>query len=68
MMLEELFGSSEWFRSRNMLFLGNLLQLPSVLGNPVLDKVATKSILSQLGCAAAIIIWRDCVIYIPMMR
>ena len=63
MRLEELFGSSEWFGSRNMLFVGDLLQLPPVHGNPVFDKVATKSILSQLGCAAAINIWRDCVTY-----
>ena len=63
MRLEELFGSSEWFGPRNMLFVGDLLQLPPVHGNPVFDKVATKSILSQLGCAAAINIWRDCVTY-----
>ena len=58
MRLEELFCSSEWFGSRNM-FVGDLLQLPAVHGNPVFEKVATKSILSQLGCAAAINIWRD---------
>ena len=63
MRLEELFGSSEWFGSRNMLFVGDLLQLPPVHGSPVFEKVATKSILSQLGCAAAINIWRDCVTY-----
>ena len=63
MRLEELFGSSEWFGSRNMLFVGDLLQLPSVHGNCVFEKVATKSILSQLGCAATTNIWRDCVIY-----
>ena len=37
---EELFGSSEWFGYRNMLFVGDLLQLPPVHGNPVFDKVA----------------------------
>ena len=62
MRLEELFDSSEWFGSRNM-FVGDLLQLPPVHGSPVFEKVATKSILSQLGCAAAINIWRDCVTY-----
>jgi hypothetical protein len=46
-----------------MLFVDDLLQLPPVHGNPVFDKVATKSILSQLGCAAAINSWRDCVSY-----
>ena len=54
MRLEELFGSSEWFGSRNMLFVGDLLQLPHVRGNPVFEKVSTKSILSHLGCTAAI--------------
>ena len=28
--LEELFGGTEWFGSRNMLFVGDLLQLPPV--------------------------------------
>ena len=59
MRLEELF---ELFGSRNMLFVGDLLQHPPVHGNPVFDKVATiLSILSQLRCAAAINVWRDCV-------
>ena len=60
MRLEELFGGSEWFGSRNMLFVGDLLQLPPVNGGPVFDKVSTKSLLLQLGCAASINIWKDC--------
>ena len=63
MRLEELFGSNEWFGSKNMLFIGDLLQLPPVHGSPVFEKVATKSVLSQLGCAAAVNIWKDCVTY-----
>ena len=63
MRLEELFGSNEWFGSKNMLFVGDLLQLPPVHGSPVFEKVATKSVLSQLGCAAAVNIWKDCVTY-----
>ena len=35
----------------------------AVHGSPVFEKVATKSILSQLGCATGINIWRDCVTY-----
>ena len=54
MRLEELFGGSEWFGSRNVLFVGDLLQLPPVSGSPVFEKVSTKSLLSQLGCAASI--------------
>ena len=30
--LEELFGTNEWFGSKNMLFVGDLLQLPPVNG------------------------------------
>ena len=61
--LEELFGGSEWFGYRNMLFVGDLLQLPPVNGGPVFDKVSTKSLLFQLGCAASINIWKTCVTY-----
>jgi hypothetical protein len=48
MRLEELFGGSEWFGSRNILFVGDLLQLQPVRGNPVFEKVATMSLLSKL--------------------
>ena len=63
MRLEELFSKNEWFGSRNMLFVGDLLQLPPVAGSPVFEKVSTKSLLNQLGCAASANIWRDCVTY-----
>ena len=36
--LEELFGTNEWFGSKNMLFVGDL-QLPPVNGNHVFEKV-----------------------------
>ena len=42
MRLEELFGGGEWFGSRNVLFVGNLLQLQPVSGNPVFERFATK--------------------------
>ena len=63
MRLEELFSENEWFGSRNTLFVGDLLQLPPVAGSPVFEKVSTKSLLNQLGCAASANIWRDCVTY-----
>ena len=56
--LEELFSENEWFRSQNMLFVGDLLQLPTLAGSPVFEKVSTKSFLNQLGCAASANIWR----------
>ena len=46
MRLEELFSENEWFGSRNMLFVGDLLQLPPVAGSPVFEKVSTKSLLN----------------------
>ena len=45
MRLEELFGCGEWFSPKNMMFVGDLLQLQPVSGNPVFDKVSTKSLL-----------------------
>ncbi len=54
MRLEELFGGGEWFGSRNMLFVGDLLQLQPVSGNPVFEKVATQSLLIKLGCATSV--------------
>ena len=63
MRLEELFSENKWFGSRNMLFVGDLLQLPPVAGSPVFEKIYTKSLLNQLGCAASANIWRDCVTY-----
>ena len=61
--LEELFGGDEWFGSKNMLFVGDLLQLPPVSGNPVFEKIAKKSLSFKLGCAASVNIWRDSVVY-----
>ncbi len=52
--LEELFGCCDWFGSRNMLFVGDLLQLQPVSGNPVFEKIGTKSLLFKLGCATSI--------------
>uniref|UniRef100_A0A1X7T7Y2 ATP-dependent DNA helicase n=1 Tax=Amphimedon queenslandica TaxID=400682 RepID=A0A1X7T7Y2_AMPQE len=35
MHLEDIFGTDEWFGSKNILFVGDLLQLPPVNGRPV---------------------------------
>ena len=61
--LEELFGGTEWFGPRNMLFVGDLLQLPPVSGSPVFERINTKSLLFKLGCATSVNIWRDSVVY-----
>ena len=61
--LEELFGTNEWFGSKNMLFVGDLLQLPPVNGNPVFEKITKKSLSFKLGCATSVNIWKDTVVY-----
>ena len=62
--LEELFGSNEWFGgARNVLVVGDILQLPPVNGNPVFEKIAQKSLVSRLGCTTAVIIWQESVTY-----
>ena len=60
--LEELFGGNEWFGSRNMLFVGDLLQLQPVSGTPVFEKISN-TLLFQIGCATSVNIWRDSVVY-----
>uniref|UniRef100_A0A1X7VG67 ATP-dependent DNA helicase n=1 Tax=Amphimedon queenslandica TaxID=400682 RepID=A0A1X7VG67_AMPQE len=35
MRLEDIFGTDEWFGSKNILFVGDLLQLPPVNGRPI---------------------------------
>ena len=57
--LEELFGSNDWFGSKNMLFVGDLLQLQPVNGHPVFEKITQKSLQHKLGCAMSVNIWRD---------
>ena len=61
--LEEPFGSDEWFGGKNILFVGDILQLQPVNGSPVFERVTQKSLTLRLGCAASINIWRDSVVY-----
>ena len=51
------FGSDDWFGSRNVLFVGDILQLPPFNGNPVFEKIAQKSLVSRLGCTTAVNLW-----------
>ena len=61
--LEELYGGHDWFGGRNVLFVGDLLQLQPVNGSPVFDKISKKSLCLKLSCAASINIWTDSVVY-----
>ena len=61
--LEEIFGdSTNWFGATNVLFVGDILQLPPVNGQPVFARLDNKAIGSRLGCMASVNIWRDTVI------
>ena len=61
--LEELFGGNKWFGCRYMMFVGNLLQLQPVNGNPLFQNITQKALLHKLGCIASVNIWRDSVAY-----
>ena len=56
--LEELFSGSgdEYFGSMNMLFVGDILQLPPVTGSPavVFSKLCNKLIASRMGSIALV--------------
>ena len=55
--LQELFGGDEWFGGRNILFVGDLLQLPPVNGAPTFERLSQKIVHYRLGCATAVNIW-----------
>ena len=61
--LEELFGGEDWFGDVNILFVGDLLQLQPVNGKPAFESVDRKSVWHKLGCATAVNIWKECVVY-----
>lgn len=53
--LEEIFGeSSSWFGSTNVLFVGDILQLPPVKGKPVFNKLENKAIATRLGSISCV--------------
>ena len=60
--LEELFGGTDWFGSINIMFMGDLLQLPPVSGDPVFSKLSQKA-MSKLGCMESGNIWKDTIVY-----
>ena len=61
--LEELFGGDQWFGGANVLFVGDILQLPPVNGSHVFQNVCNKVIAARLGCLASVNIWRETVSY-----
>ena len=63
--LEELFGGSddEYFGSMNMLFVGDILQLPPVTGSPVFSKLCNRLIASRMRSIASVNIWKETIVY-----
>ena len=61
--LEEVFGTDNWFGSINILFVGDLLQLPPVNGAPVFEALTNKLVLTRLGCMTSVNIWKETVVY-----
>ena len=61
--LDEIFARDQWFGGVNILFVGDILQLPPVNGAPVFERMCNKSITSKLGCMTLVNIWQDSVVY-----
>ena len=59
----ELFGGTNWFGGKNVLFVGDILQLPPVNGRPVFEKIMAQTIKNKLGCATAVNIWKESIVY-----
>ena len=64
--LEEIFARNKWFGGVNLLFVGDILQLPPVNGASVFEKMTNKSVASKLGCMTSVNIWQDCVVYMTI--
>ena len=61
--LDKIFARDEWFGGVNVLFVGDILQLPPVNGAAVFEKINNRSITNKLGCMTSVNIWQDCVVY-----
>ena len=46
-----------------MLYIGDILQLQLVNGNPVFHNISQTSLVYKLGCVASVKIWSDCILY-----
>ena len=61
--LDEIFAKDEWFGGMNVLFVGDILQLPPVNGGPVFQRICNNSITNKLGCMTSVNNWEVCVDY-----
>ena len=63
MRLNDIFESTELFGGKNVLFVGDILQLPPVNGSPVFAEVTQAAVKYRIGSMGAINIWQDTVLY-----
>ena len=61
--LDEILGQDKWFGGVNVLFVGDILQLPPVNGAPVFHRITNKCVASKLGSMTSVNIWQDTVVY-----
>ena len=57
------FESTEWFGGKNVLFVGDILELPPVNDSPVFAEVTQAAVKYRIGSMGAINIWQDTVLY-----
>ena len=56
-------AGDDYFGSMNMLFVGDILQLPPVTGSPVFSKLCNKLIASRMGSIVSVNIWKETIVY-----
>ena len=61
--LDKIFARDECFSGENVLFVGDILQLPPVNGAQMFEKIHKKSITNKLGCMMSVNICQENVVY-----
>ena len=61
--LDDIYCSNDWFGSKSIIFVGDLLQLPLVNGRPVFQNGCSTIVKQRLGSGCAINIWKETVEY-----